>query len=129
MGDGCRWTGRGSRVTCCPRLSSYLCYCGDQLLAIPDGLELLRNRELRLWRSTEQECSAALCVLTHRRSKAKRGQKNAHKFSVFAGYQDVHLGALGADDLAVQRIAAQVHVATIRLVDGDGGDLPHDLGR
>lgn len=55
-------------------------------------------------------------------------QKNAHKFSVFAGDQDVHLGALGADDLAFQRIAAQVHVATVRLVDGDCGDLPHDLG-
>lgn len=42
------------------RLSSYLRYCGDQLAAVPDGLELLGNGELRLWRSRGEESLAAL---------------------------------------------------------------------
>lgn len=41
--------------------------------------------------------------------------------------QDVHLGALGADDVAVQRVFAQVHLATIGLVDGDGRDSSQRL--
>lgn len=41
--------------------------------------------------------------------------------------QDVHLGALGADDVAVQRVSAQVHLATIGLVDGDGRDSSQHL--
>lgn len=32
-----------------PRPSNYLGYRGDELAAIPDGLELLRNGVLRLW--------------------------------------------------------------------------------
>lgn len=31
-----------------PRLSGDLCCCGNKLTAVPDGLELLRNRNLRL---------------------------------------------------------------------------------
>lgn len=53
--------------------------------------------------------------------------EDTHKLAVTVGYQDVHLRALGADDLAAQRLLAQVDMATVRLVDGDGGDLPHDL--
>lgn len=52
--------------------------------------------------------------------------KDTHKVIVFR-YQDVHLWALGADDLAVQRVLAQVDMATVRLVDGDSGDLTQDL--
>ena len=52
-----------------------------------------------------------------------------YKLSVCFGHEDVHLGALGADDLAGQRVLAQVDVATIGLVDGDGGDLPQHLER
>jgi len=50
-----------------------------------------------------------------------------YELPVGLGHQDVHLGALGADDLAGQRVLAQVDVATVRLVDGDGGDLPQHL--
>lgn len=53
--------------------------------------------------------------------------KNTHEVSVIAGYQDVHLWALGADDLTAQRVFAQVDMATVRLVDGDSGHLTHDL--
>lgn len=53
--------------------------------------------------------------------------EDTYKFSIFVGYQDVHLWALGADDLALQRVFAQVNMATVRLVDGDGGDFTHDL--
>lgn len=56
-----------------------------------------------------------------------RGGPDTHKLSVLFGYQDVHLGALGADDLAAEGAFAQVHLAAVRLVDGDGGHLPHDL--
>lgn len=41
--------------------------------------------------------------------------------------QDVHLGALGADDVAVQRVLAQVHLATVGLVDGDCRDSSQNL--
>jgi len=53
--------------------------------------------------------------------------KDTHKLSVFAGHQDVHLGALGADDLAAQGVFAQVDLAAVGLVDGDRGHLPQDL--
>lgn len=53
--------------------------------------------------------------------------EDTHKFSVFFRYQDVHLWALSADDFALQRVLAQVNMATVRLVDGDGGDLTQDL--
>lgn len=39
--------GGGSRVS--RRPSNHLGYCGDELLAIPDGLELLGNGVLFLW--------------------------------------------------------------------------------
>lgn len=41
--------------------------------------------------------------------------------------QDVHLGALGADDVAVHGVSAQVHLATVGLVDGDGWDSSQSL--
>lgn len=52
---------------------------------------------------------------------------DTHIFSVVVGHQDVHLGALGADDLTVQRVFAQVDMATVGLVDGDSRDFTHDL--
>lgn len=52
---------------------------------------------------------------------------DTHKLSVVFGYEDVHLGAFGADDVAIDGVFAQVHLAAVRLVDGDGGHLPHDL--
>ena len=54
-------------------------------------------------------------------------KQDTHIFSVFVGHQDVHLGALGADDLTFQRVFAQVDMATVGLVDGDSRDLTHDL--
>lgn len=52
---------------------------------------------------------------------------DTYKLSVFVGHGDVHLGALGADDLALQRVLAQEHLAAVCLVDGDGGDRPRHL--
>lgn len=41
--------------------------------------------------------------------------------------QDVHLRALGADNVAVERIFTQVHLAALRLVDGDGWNSSQHL--
>ena len=50
-----------------------------------------------------------------------------HKLSIFSGYQNVHLRAFGADDLACQWVSTQVDVATVCLVDGDSGHLAQNL--
>ncbi|TNN57356.1 Palmitoyl-protein thioesterase 1 [Liparis tanakae] len=93
-----------------------------------DGLELLRNRKLRLKRR-ERRCESTCETLQPelRTSFQSLVLKDTHKVSVFAGHQDVHLGALGADDLAAQGVFAQVDVAAVGLVDGDRGHLPQDL--
>lgn len=39
----------------------------------------------------------------------------------------VHLGRLGADNLHFQRVRRQVHLAPVRLVDGDGRNLTENL--
>lgn len=131
---------RDSHFTHCPRLSSDLCCCGNKFVAVPDGLELLRNGELRL-RVRERNVWLLHKVWKKLNSKninkrisarvlnvfSAHSWKDTYKLSVFVGYQDVHLRALGADDLTVQRIVAQVDMATIGLVDGDGGHFTHDL--
>lgn len=42
-------------------------------------------------------------------------------------YENVHLRALGTDDLTVHGLFAQVHVAAFGLVNRDGGHFPHHL--
>lgn len=44
---GWRWGGAAVLI-CCPSLSGDLCCCGDELTAVPDCLELLWYRDLRL---------------------------------------------------------------------------------
>lgn len=131
---------RDSHFTHCPRLSSDLCCCGNKFVAVPDGLELLRNGELRLrvrernvwllhkvWKKLNSNNINKRISARVLNVFSAHSWKDTYKLSVFVGYQDVHLRALGADDLTVQRIVAQVDMATIGLVDGDGGHFTHDL--
>lgn len=55
--------------------------------------------------------------------------QDTYKVAIRLGHQDIHLGALGADDLTAQRVFAQVDLASIRLVDGNNGDLSCDLDK
>lgn len=65
---------------------------------------------------------------------AERGQHslnlslnlNTHIF-VILWYQDVHLRALGTDDVTVQGILIQVDLAALCLVDGNGGNSSQHL--
>lgn len=81
--------------------------------------------------SGNSPCGKELEVNLAGEAKRKRfsfmRQPDTHKLSVVFGYQDVHLRAFGADDLAADGVFAQVHLAAVRLVDGDGGHLPHHL--
>lgn len=52
---------------------------------------------------------------------------NTHKFIIILWYEDVHLGALGADDVTVEGLLAQVDLAALGLVDGNGGDFSQNL--
>lgn len=52
---------------------------------------------------------------------------NTHKFIIFLRYKDVHLGALGADDVTVEGLLAQVDLAALGLVDGNGGNFSQNL--
>lgn len=48
MGVGGDSVEEGRSFHMLPRLSGDLCCCGNELAAVPDGLELLGNGELRL---------------------------------------------------------------------------------
>lgn len=50
-----------------------------------------------------------------------------HVFIFAVWDQDVHLWALGTDDVAAHRVLAQVHLAAVGLVDGDGRDSSQNL--
>lgn len=52
---------------------------------------------------------------------------NTHKFIIFLWYEDVHLGALGTDDVTVEGLLAQVDLAALGLVDGNGGNFSQNL--
>lgn len=46
---------------------------------------------------------------------------------VILWYQDVHLRALGTDDVTVKGVLAQVDLATLSCVDGNGGNSSQHL--
>lgn len=52
---------------------------------------------------------------------------NTYKFIIFLWNQDVHLRALGADDVTVEGFLAQVDLAALCLVDGNGGNFSQNL--
>ena len=46
---------------------------------------------------------------------------------VSVGDHDVHLAGLGRDDLGLDGVLAQEHLATVGLLDGDGRDRSENL--
>lgn len=52
--EGADGLGEAATSQVAPRLSNYLGYCGDELAAIPDSLELLGNGVLRLWEESRR---------------------------------------------------------------------------
>lgn len=53
--------------------------------------------------------------------------QNTHKIIIPLRYQDVHLRARGTDDVTVEGVLAQVDLAALCLVDGDGGNFSQYL--
>lgn len=54
---------------------------------------------------------------------------DTHIFAIFLWYHDVHLRALGTDDVTVEGVLAQVDLAALCLVDGNGGNGSQHLQR
>lgn len=51
---------------------------------------------------------------------------STHKF-IILWYEDVHLRALGTDDVTVEGLLAQVDLTALCLVDGNGGNVSQNL--
>lgn len=51
---------------------------------------------------------------------------STYKF-IILWYQDVHLRAVSADDVTVEGFLAQVDLAALCLVDGNGGNFSQNL--
>lgn len=52
---------------------------------------------------------------------------DTHIFVISLWYQDVHLRALGTDDVTVEGVFTQVDLAALCLVDGNGGNFSQHL--
>lgn len=118
-----------------------LCGLCHQFGAVPNGLELLGHWKLPLLNN--QKTSALKQELQHwiktnpdaRRESRQHSQplcplsRNTYKIIISLRYQDVHLRACGTDDVAVEGVLAQVDLAALCLVDGDGGNFSQYLKR
>lgn len=118
-----------------------LCGLCHQFGAVPNGLELLGHWKLPLLNN--QKTSAVKQELQHwiktnpdaRRESRQHSQplcplsRNTYKIIISLRYQDVHLRACGTDDVAVEGVLAQVDLAALCLVDGDGGNFSQYLKR
>lgn len=113
-----------------------------QFGAIPDSLELLwywilplRNKpkyncKTRTWHMKD---SGKQWMNKHSESQSSRHSLslslflNTHILVISLWYQDVHLGALGADDVTAHRVFTQVDLAALCLVDWNGGNSSQHL--
>lgn len=106
--------------------ASHLCGLCHQFGAIPNSLELLGDWQLSLENIAGLRIhldSHTFLLIWHTTFLFQK----THIVVVSLWYQDVHLRALGTDDVAVQGVLAQVYLAAFCLVDGNGGNCTQHL--
>lgn len=98
-----------------------------QFGSIPHSLELLRHWELPLFKKKENKNKVSVRTAAHMERISSAFISVTHVIALSFRYHDVHLRALGTDNVTADRVLTQVDLAALGLVDGNGGNCSQNL--